>query len=230
MGLLARAFGVVTAPRRTYAAIAAHARVVGALVLSLAIMVTGTLVFLSTEVGQQAVIDQQVQQAEAFGRPMNDAQYQQMERFAPYLGYIGAAFQVVAVVLGSLVMAGLSWLVFNALLGGDAKFKQVYAIVAHSGFVLALAPIFVLPLDYVRESLTSPTAVAVFLPFLEENTFMSRLLGTIDLFYIWWLVNLAIGLAVLYRRRTGSIAVTLLIIYVVLASIGAGVRTALAGA
>jgi hypothetical protein len=106
----------------------------------------------------------------------------------------------------------------------------VYAIVAHSGFVLALAPIFVLPLDYVRESLTSPTAVAVFLPFLEENTFMSRLLGTIDLFYIWWLVNLAIGLAVLYRRRTGSIAVTLLIIYVVLASIGAGVRTALAGA
>lgn len=228
-GLLARAVGVLVAPRRTYAAVAAHPHVVGALVLSLAVMITGTLVFLSTEVGQQAVIDQQAQQAESFGRPMNDAQYQQLERLAPYLAYIGAGFQVFAVVLGSLVMAGLSWLVFNALLGGDAKFKQVYAVVAHSGFVLASASFFVLPLDYVRESLTSPTSLTVFLPFLEENTFLHRLLGTIDLFYIWWIVNLAIGLGVLYRRRTGSIATTLLLIYVVLATIGAAVRTALAG-
>ncbi|PWT84194.1 MAG: hypothetical protein C5B57_05290 [Blastocatellia bacterium] len=229
-GLLARAVGVLVAPRRTYAAIAAHPRVVGALLLSLAIMITGTLVFLSTEVGQQAVIDQQVHQAESFGRPMNDAQYEQLERFAPYLAYVGAGFQVVAVVLGSLIMAGLSWLVFNALLGGEAKFKEVYAVVAHSGFVLAAAPLFVLPLDYVRESLTSPTSLAVFLPFLEENTFLYRLLGTLDLFYIWWIVNLAIGLGVLSRRRTGPIAATLLIIYAVLAVIGAAVRTALAGA
>jgi len=33
------------------------------------------------------------------------------------------------------------------------------------------------------------------------------------LFLIWWMVSLAIGLGVLYRRRTGPIATTLLGIY-----------------
>ena len=103
-GLLARAVGVLTTPRSTYASIAAHPRVVGALALTAAVMVTGTLVFLNTEVGQQAVIDQQVQQAEAFGRPFNDEQYARLEQFAPYLGYIGAVFQVVGIVIGSLVI------------------------------------------------------------------------------------------------------------------------------
>src|SRR5262249_29480965 len=130
-GLLARAVGVLVAPRRTYAAVAAHPHVVGALVLSLAVMITGTLVFLSTEVGQQAVIDQQAQQAESFGRPMNDAQYQQLERLAPYLAYIGAGFQVFAVVLGSLVMAGLSWVGLLPPFCGVAPLHQGDGVIAH---------------------------------------------------------------------------------------------------
>jgi hypothetical protein len=70
----------------------------------------------------------------------------------------------------------------------------------------------------------------VFLPFLDENTFPARLLGSIDLFLIWWLVNLAIGLGVLYKRRTGPIAVGLLSVYLAIALIIAGIRTALSGA
>jgi hypothetical protein len=229
-GLLARAVGVLTTPRSTYASIAAHPRVVGALALTAAVMVTGTLVFLNTEVGQQAVIDQQVQQAEAFGRPFNDEQYARLEQFAPYLGYIGAVFQVVGIVIGALVIAGLSYAVFSALLGGDATFKQAYTVVAHSGFVLVLMQLFTLPLDYVRESLTSPTRFAIFLPFLEEDSFLGRLFESLDLFYVWWGVNLAIGFGVLYRRRTVPIAAGILVIYLCLALLSAAIRTALAGA
>jgi hypothetical protein len=42
-------------------------------------------------------------------------------------------------------------------------------------------------------------------------------LGTIDLFFVWATISLAIGLGVLYRRRTGPIATTMLGIYVVVA-------------
>ena len=96
--------------------------------------------------------------------------------------------------------------VFNAVLGGDATFKQVFSVVAHAGVVSLAQQLFVYPLDYARGSLSSPTNLGVFLPFLDENTFPARLLGAIDLFLIWWMVNLAIGLGVLYKRRTGPIA------------------------
>ena len=44
----------------------------------------------------------------------------------------------------------------------------------------------------------------------------------IDLFVVWWVIVLAIGLGVLYRRRTQPIAMTLFGVYAVIA-IGAAV-------
>jgi hypothetical protein len=52
-----------------------------------------------------------------------------------------------------------------------------------------------------------------------------RFLGAIDLVLVWWIITLSIGLAVLYRRRTGGIAMTLLAIYVVIALIIGYVRS-----
>ena len=44
---------------------------------------------------------------------------------------------------------------------------------------------------------------------LPEQSFIGNLLGAIDIFLIWYVVVLAIGLAVLYRRRTQPIAISL---------------------
>jgi hypothetical protein len=227
--LPARLFGVIMMPRATYAAIAVRPRLLGAWLVVLSIAVAGTLTFLSTEVGRQAALDQQTRQAQAFGRTISDDQYAQMERMLPYFGYIGAAFQTVFLVVVPLLVAGLMFVVFNALLGGDRSFKQILAIIVHSGLVFSLQQLFVLPLDYLRESLTSPTTLLVFLPFLEETSFAARLLGALDLFAIWWMVNVAIGLGVLYKRRTGPIATGLLITYLVIALTVAVVRTMLSG-
>jgi hypothetical protein len=54
-------------------------------------------------------------------------------------------------------------------------------------------------------------------PFMEESSAVARFLGTIDIFMVWYVLVLAIGLAVLYRRRTQPIAVTLFGIYGVIA-------------
>jgi hypothetical protein len=54
---------------------------------------------------------------------------------------------------------------------------------------------------------------------LEENSFLLLMLQSIDLFLIWWLIVLAIGISVLYKRRPGGIATTLIGIYVVIAMI-----------
>jgi hypothetical protein len=102
--------------------------------------------------------------------------------------------------------------------------------VCHSGAVLAALSVFTTPLAYVRHSLSSATNLAVFLPFLDDNSFLARMLGAIDLIFIWWMLSLSIGLGVLYRKRTGPIAVTLLAIYVAIGVIIAAIKTASTGA
>jgi hypothetical protein len=229
-GLAARVFGVLTSPRSTYADIAARPRWFGALVFVLVATLIPSSWLLSTDVGQRAVIDQQLQTAEAFGRTMSDAQYQRLVQFAPYSVYFAAVSQVILLPLITLVIAGIVFAIFNAVLAGDASFKQVFAVVAFSGVLMALRTLFSTPLNYANESLSSPTTLAAVLPVFEDNTFGARLLGSIDLFLIWWTVNLAIGLGVLYKRRTSPIATTMLVVYGAIALTIAAVRSVLAGA
>jgi hypothetical protein len=47
----------------------------------------------------------------------------------------------------------------------------------------------------------------------------------VDLFVIWWLVVLAIGLGALYRRRTGPIATGLMCVYILIVFVIALVRS-----
>jgi len=229
-GLVARIFGVLTSPRATYADVAAHPRWFGVLLVVLATTIASSSWLLSTSVGQRAMIDQQLQTSEAFGRTITDEQYQQLQRFAPYSAYVAAASQIVVLPLMSLLIAGIAFAIFNGALGADATFRQVFAVVAFSGVLMALKALFSTPLNYARESLSSPTTLTAVLPFFEDNTFVARLLGTIDLFLIWWIVSLAIGLGVLYKRRTAPIATGFLLVYGAIALTIAAVRSVLAGA
>jgi hypothetical protein len=226
-GLLARVIGVFVSPRATYADVAARPRWFGVLALSTVIVAGGFFTLLSTEVGRQAVLDQQEQFLESFGVKMSDAQIEQMESRVEYARYTTAGSQLVGIPLVAAIVAGILLGIFNALLGGDASFKQVFSIVAHSGVISAVQAAFSLPLDYLRETLSSPTNLGIFAPFLEENTFAARLLGSIDLFQIWAIFSLAIGLGVLYKRRTTPIATTMFIVYFVIVTAVAAIRSAL---
>lgn len=227
--LLARVVGVMLSPRATYADVAARPRALGVLLVVIALSAASLGAFMSTDIGREAALDQQVRALESFGVHLNDAQYQRMqERNArpPYGAMIG---QAVFFVVAAAVIAAVALAVFN-LMGGDGRFRQTFAVVAHSGVIIALQQLFTLPLDYARESLSSPTNLAVFFPFLDENTFAARMLGAVDLFLVWWIVSLAIGFGVLYKRRTGPVATTMLVVYILIGAVVAGIKTALAGA
>jgi Yip1-like protein len=229
-GLAARVVGVLTSPRATYADVAAHPRWLGVLIVVLLATTVPTVWLLSTPVGQQASLDQQMQALESFGVKVSDEMYQQMEQRAPYSAAIAGVSQVVLLPLSTLLIAGIAFGIFNGALGADAAFRQVFAVAAYSTVVGGLRTLFSAPLNYARESLSSPTNLASVLPVFDDASFPGRLLGSIDLFLIWWILNLAIGLAVLYRRRTAPIATTMFVVYAAIAVTIAAVRSVFAGA
>jgi hypothetical protein len=215
-GLLRRLVGVLVSPRATYAAVAARPRAFGALAVVFLVTSLAQAIFLSTEVGQDAVLDQQVRVLESFGVTIPDAAFAQMESRVAWAPYSTVASQLVFLPLMAAIVAGLLVGVFSMLLGGDATFRHVYAVVAHSGAVIAVQQLFAMPLSYAAGRFSSAD-LGVFVPMLEETSFTALFLGAIDLFIVWWAVNLATGVGVLYKRGTGGTATGIIGIYVFIA-------------
>jgi hypothetical protein len=218
-GLFSRLVGVIFSPRATYQAIATNPRALGALVVTIGLGCVIQFVFLSTEVGQNAMFDQQIEGMERFGIEVTDEAMQRMEEGLPRLRYTTPLFQIPAGVIFGAILSGLLVVTLNAFLDGDAKFKQVFAIAAHAGGIVTLQQLFAAPINYARGEIGAPASLGVFLPMLDPDGFLAGLLGAIDLFFVWWIISLAIGLGVLYKRPTGGIATSLLCVYVVIAFI-----------
>jgi hypothetical protein len=227
--LAARFLGIITSPRETFRSVAAHPRWLGMLALTTLIVALGASVPMMTGAGRQAAIDNQVQQMESFGFQVTDEMYAQMQRRSGMLAYQTFGTILVFSPLMALILAGILFAVFSAAMGGDATFKQLYSIVVHAGVISALSQVFAAPLNMLRGTMTSAANLGVLLPMIDEASFAGRLLRTIDLFLIWWVLVLAIGLGVLYRRRTQPIAITLLGVYAVIALCIALVMSRLGG-
>jgi hypothetical protein len=220
-GLVTRLVGVITSPRETYAALATVPRWLGMAIIVILIVGACQMWFQSTAVGKQATLDETVRQTESFGYKVSDQMYEGMRKaiFEPPAWRVGLSVATMLVVPPIIwaAMAGLLFLVFGVLSGGGATFKQIYAVVVHSGVISALGTLFLTPLNYFRQSMSSATNLGVFLPFLPEGSFLARLAGMADLLLIWWLTNLAIGVAVTYKRKTGGVALVLFGVYAVIA-------------
>ena len=217
MNVFARFIGIITSPRATFASVVAHPKWFGMYLLTAVIMAVFAALPMTSEAGKQATLDQQVSSMESFGFEVSDEMYEQMRRRTDFAAYQTAGAILVFSIVWSLVLAGILWAIFNAAMGGDARYKQILAVLIHAGVISALGQIFTGPINYFRGAVTSATSVSALLPIFEDKSFMGRLAGAIDIFIIWWVIVLAIGLAVLYRRNTQPIAITLFGIYAVIA-------------
>jgi len=215
-GLLARIVGVLTSPRSTFAAVAARPRWLGVMAITLVIGAACQYYIMSSQGMQDAMFEQATRNPN-----MSDQQVAGVERFISVLPYVIAGATLILGPLFSAVIAGILLLIFSTLMGGEAKFKQVYAVMAHSGVVSTVAALLgagLIMLGAQPTGANPPGAnLGIFVPMLEETSFVTQFLSAIDLVLIWWLVTLSIGLAVLYKRRTGGIAFTLLCVYVLIA-------------
>ena len=222
--VFARLLGVLFSPRATYGEIVARPRVLGAFVITVGIMAVTEGLFFATPVMQEVLLDQQVKMIESFGVNISDQMYAGIEQGVARAAYTTPISLVFIIPLAAAIMAVIILGIWGMLMGGTGTFKQVYAIMAHSGIITALQILFSMPLSYATGRLAGAN-LSVFVPMLEETSFIARFLGAIDLFWIWWCVSIAIGVGVLFKRRTGGIAATFLGIYGLIALLLAIVRS-----
>jgi hypothetical protein len=176
---------------------------------------------MQTAVGRQSLVDKWERTALAFGRDVSDDQY---ETFVA-MGQYGSAYAVMTALAGGPVLTGvlaaLICGVYNrpalgaeALSAKAATYTQVLAVVAHAGVILMLREIVATPFNYSRETLAAPTTLGQIFPMFDEASPPARFLGLIDLFVVWWVIVLGIGVALLYRRSPRATVATFMGAYV----------------
>jgi hypothetical protein len=218
-GTLARAVGIIFSPGQTFQAVVKDPRPVIILLLCAVVIALAAGLPMFTDRGIQGAIDAGVQMVERFsGQPVSPEMYagieQRTRRFGPYQA-MGSV--MIGVPIASMFFSALYWFLFNAILGGTATFKQVLGIVAHSSVIGALGAVLGAPVMYLQNSFTQtgPFTLAAIGQMAAPSSFVSHFLGGIGLFQIWGLIVTAMGLGVLYRRKTTGIAVFLIGIYLV---------------
>jgi hypothetical protein len=203
-------------------------RAAGLLIILTAASFAATGGLLATDVGQVALVDQWERTALAFGRPVDDARYAEMQNLSRYGVPYAAAMAAVRIPVAATAIASLLYGVFAAR-GRRATFNQALAVTAHAGVVLALRDVVAAPLDYMRESLASPVTLNHLFGMFDEASPVARFLALIDLFMLWWIVVLAIGVAALYRMQIRRVAPSLIGVYVGIAVFLAGMMAILGG-
>ncbi len=227
-GLFGRVVGVLISPRDTYADIARRPTWVGIWLIVVVVTTVCAGWLSSTPVGKRAAIEATTKVTSSLGIQIPperlDTIRDQIMNAPAWRTYAqtGGGMLIFVPIIAAIT-AGILLGIFNALMGGDAKFKQLFSIVLFSNVIMVVKTVFVTPLNYARESLSNPTTFAALLPMLDENSLPAKMLGSIDFFWLWWLFSLAVGLGVLYKRPTRGIATSLISVYVVLAvTIAAG--------
>jgi len=204
--LPARFVGVIFSPRETFTAVAAHPRFLGMLLVTLVVSTVLVGGFMLSPTGQQAFLDNMERSGSS---PEAIAA---MQRFVPYVAYAIIAWTFIGTPIILAIVAGILFGVFMAL-GGDAKYKQVYSVLVHAGVISVVGALITVPIQFMTGSMTAATNASAFLPMIDDKSFLFFLAQKIDLFTIWLVTVLSIGLAVVYRRKTASIATTLFVLY-----------------
>lgn len=228
-GLPGRLFGVILSPRATFAAVVDRPRPFGALLVVALCSAALNGWLLSTELGQQMLLEQQIASMESVGMTVTDETYTSMERGMRRMPYVAATSAFIVFPIVTLVLAGLVWTACYVIFGAHAPFKAMYAVVTHAGVVSIAQALFVTPLNYARGAMSNPATLAALLPMLDEGGFLHRTLAVVDLFIVWQLFLLAVGSGVLYKRRTGPFAATFYGLYAVVAIAAGFIMSRLGG-
>lgn len=224
-----RVVGILHSPRAVFAAVIVHPRWAAVMMMACVVTAVCSAALMETEVGRLALVDQWERTWLAFGRPVDDAQYARFEAMSAH----GAVYAVArALASGPLLAFGLSALLFTVFsrVGGRASYRQVLAIVVHASVILALRQALAAPVAYTRETMASPTSMVLFFTMLDEASPAARFFGIIDLFVLWWVVVLAVGMSMLYRRPARPIILAFVGSYVGCAAAAAVAMAVIGGA
>lgn len=201
---IGRVSGVFFEPGKVFADLAQKPRWIVPVVIMILLGLASVYV-ISTHVGWDTVVRIQLNSSSRTADLTADQKEQAIERGAKIGSVIGWVAAVLGPPLFILIVAGVLTGLFNALIGTDLTFSQMFSITAYAFMVRALFSILLTLIIYLKPAedfniQTSPFSLAILLNKQETPKWLFALAGSLDLFAIWLVVLLALGFSVAARK------------------------------
>jgi hypothetical protein len=121
-----------------------------------------------------------------------------------------------------VILAAILFFVFNVILGGDSSFRRVFSIYCYSNLIAIPSMIVKLPLIMLKKDIGVQTSLALLLSAESKETFLYRVFSGFDIFTLWAVILISIGMGVLYRYTTKKSFTIVFVLWVLLILITSG--------
>ena len=214
-----RLVGVLTAPEKTFRAIAERPTWGLALALLVLISTASTLVIFQ-RVDRDAFRQQMSAQMERRGQEPNEKMLDTMEKYGLTCGpaiAIGGSLAFYFAAAGLLLVA-------SNLLGGSTNYRTILAVVLHASMPFALSGLLQIPVALGRGAIDLqelqhngsllPSSLAALAP-ADLGPALFALLNSIDLFTLWTVALLIVGFHLAARISKGAAAAGVLTLWAI---------------
>jgi len=206
--------GIFISPGETLADVARKPDFVAPLIAGVlgAIAVTETMLW---KIGMERIVRTSIEQsgrASSMSPEQMDQAVRQGARIGGIFAHIGG---IVVVPISLLILAGLGLLIVNLIFGAKAKFKTVFSLICYAnlvsllGSLMAVAVILFGDPDHFNAQNPVPANVGFFLNPLEVSKSLYALASSADIFTIWLLILIAMGLSEATERKVKPLSIFL---------------------
>lgn len=226
MGVIGRIVNLFVSPAETFRSLALKPDWVTPLILTLLVYVGSGLLIKDIIQKEQ---EKAVRRAIAESTQIEESQ---KEQIADEQVTMMQKFWFVGVAIGGIVIAGLFFLgalfvrlAANRVLGSPASYLHVLAIFGYSRLIEIVAGLVKLPAMIRGKTLRVDTGLGYFVPHEEITSATYTFLSKFDLFTVWELIVLTIGVAILYRAPKGKSAMVVVGLWLLWALVQTGLAT-----
>lgn len=120
-----------------------------------------------------------------------------------------------------LILTSVVYFFCNIILGGESSYKKLLSIVTYTFFIPALGSILKTPLILAKNSADVQTSLAILMAG-DYNKIRHMLLSALDIFSIWQLILIALGITVLYKFSSTKAFIAAFVGWFILVILGTG--------
>lgn len=205
VGMIARFLALFTDPRKAFSSIRRNHEWV---VLLIIMSVLGIAMYQVTKPilvkDQIATLEDRLDQIDNLPaeRKQEILDQQAAQLANPIWQFVTPVYFVIVFMVGAGVLLFLG----NIILGGETKFLYVLNMFALTWLITIPEVIVKVPLILSKESTKVQTSLALLLPADQANGFLGTVLGKFDIFGLWQLILVIIGLSVLTKASVNKSA------------------------
>lgn len=113
-----------------------------------------------------------------------------------------------------VVVAAALFFLFSVLMGGESSFRRVLSVYSYSALVAIPAAIVKSPLIMAKGTVNVQTSLALLLSPDHQGSFIYSVLSSFDIFTVWQVILVSIGMGVMYKFTTKKALVAVCVLWI----------------